>query len=246
MARLWTLIALAILAQGVAAQSAPTTAAPATGEPLPPLSLTDAEWMTHRIQLILERQGEGDPGEDLRLARLMLQAVIDFVELTIQRRSSLADYQFTYVGRDRIRTVGRPMDFSLDLEEPMSGVHVLGFAASRTPVTIHAIKLRTENGSVVLHPELVIEPDLAGRQFLYLAEPLTVTGLAVTAEIQEDRRPRLYVHLGRGPRPEYLRQAHHHLVEARGALEEDNIDAAAAEIELSRRLIAQALEGERP
>ncbi|MBN1475759.1 hypothetical protein JXA47_03300, partial [Candidatus Sumerlaeota bacterium] len=61
---------------------------------LPPLSLSDAAYLLDRGQRILEQPGVQDMPEELRLARLMLQCVIDYVQLTDQRRSSLTEYTF--------------------------------------------------------------------------------------------------------------------------------------------------------
>jgi hypothetical protein len=235
-----TLLALALLAPSLAAQT-PATGTPASAEPLPPLSLSDAEWLTDRAQLILEHSGEAETPEDVRLARLMIQAVIDYVQLSDQRRSSLADYHFTYLGKTSLETPAQPVDFSFTMESPMRSVQALGLRATRVPVEIEMVALETTAGEpVTLRPALTLDPDVPGRSFLYLLEPTTVTRITVVARTDSDRRPRVLVWLGQAPRPEYLRQALNHLGEARGALEEADADRAAAELDQARRLIARA------
>jgi hypothetical protein len=225
-----------------------STADVASGEPLPPLSLSDAEWMTDRAQLALERgAGTEGPG-DLHLAQAMVQGVIDYVQLSSQRRASLTEYEFHWLGKSAIDSIGTPVDFQLTLEEPLPLVQALALEVTRAPVRVEEIRIEGPHDELVgnLKPGLLLDPDIPGRSFLYLPEPNTVRRVTVVVVTESDARPRVKVWLGQAPQPEYLRQALYHLSEARGALEQQNADRAVAELEQARRQIALAQEHSAP
>lgn len=240
----WFVAAFVFLSPALWGQRAASM--PASGEPLPPLSLADAEWLTDRAQLILEHGAETSVTQDLMLARLMVQSVIDYVQLSDQRRSTLTEYEFVYLGKTTLETVGASVEFTLTREEPLPQVQAIALQATRVPVRIESmiVETRDEEDLLVLRPGLQLDPNLPGRSFLYLPEPMEVRRVTVTARTESDFRPRVKVWLGQAPRPEFLRQALYHLTQARGALEQSNAGRAAAELEQARRLIARAQEGD--
>lgn len=212
---------------------------------LPPLSLSDAAYLLDRGQRILEQPGVQDMPEELRLARLMLQCVIDYVQLTDQRRSSLTEYTFSWLGKETIRSTDL-ITLTFTLEEPLPNVQALALDCTRDPVMVSAVDIETASGrTITRRPSLLLDPAMPGRSFLYLPEIVQVSAVTVTVQTESEDRPRLKIWLGQAPHPEFLRQALAHLFEARGALDAPDLDLAAAEMELARRLVAQAEERER-
>lgn len=267
-ARLLCIGLIALLAAAATAQdeTAPATAPPASPEApapppqdelvrqplgvdlLPPLSLGDAESLLNRAQLLLEGYGTGRSSDDLRLARMMTQCVLDFVQLTGQRRRSLTDYRWTYLGRERIPTQGEDVQFNIPvLDAPVPHVQAVALNITRELIQINTIEVHNTAGPpIVLHPALVLDPEFGRRHYVYLPQGAEVTSVSVTARALtwNDGNPRIRVWLLQSPREEYLLQALYHLENARTALNEDNNDASVAELEIARRLVTQAREAQ--
>lgn len=238
----WMLAALLATPAAALAQE-PASPEPAVlgVETLPPLSLADAEVLIHRAQLLLEGYGGAGGPDDLRLARMMLQGVTDYVQLADQRRSTLTDYTFVRLGKGTITPEGQPVEFTLTPEAPVPQVQALALSCSRDPVEIQRLVIETQaRGAITRESTLTLDPDMPGRSFLDLPHMVTVTRVAVTAMTRAPSRPRVTVWLGQTETPEYLRQALAHLDEARSALDQANRDRAAAEMDLARQLISQA------
>jgi hypothetical protein len=214
-------------------------------ETLPPLSLGDAELLIHRAQLLLEGYGGRGGPNDLGLARTMLRAVMDFVQLADQRRSTLTDYTFVRLGKGTITPGDASMEFMLTPEEPVTNVQALALSCSRDRVDIQRVVLETPAGETTTRETtLTLNPDMPGRSFLYLPEMISVTQVTIRAFTHAATRPRVTIWLGQTETPEYLRQALAHLDEAQAALDQDNRDRATAEMDLARELISQAAHGE--
>ncbi len=214
---------------------------------LPPLSLSDAQWLINRAQLMLERHGEEDTTADLRLVRMMVLCVNDYVQLCVQRRSSLADVPPVYLGKDTLAVGGEVCEIAVTPALPVANVQAVALGCTRERVEVRTIVVETETGeTITLRPSLTLDPDLPGRSVVELPRLITVAQVVVSAVAQtwEEGRPRLKVWGVQLLRPEHLRDSLMHLAEARVALDEEDEDRAAAALELARRLITQAEENE--
>ncbi len=239
------LMALALIVAWAGAAEETPPPPPAVGvDTLPPLSLSDAESLTNRAQLLLEGYGgTGVSQDDQRLARLMVQCVIDYAQLRRQRRVPLD--QLTSLGRHVLDTPGQEIKFALEANPPVPHVQGIALECSREPVEVHSVTVETEESDpFTLRLGLTLDPTLPGRSFHDLPDLVTVRAITVRAVTQSDRRPRLSVWLVQTPRPEHLSQAITHLHAAREGLDEGDLERAKAELDLARQGLTSAREAE--
>jgi hypothetical protein len=203
-------------------------------ETVPPLGLDEAMQSVAASIYFLEKPDAKFLDYKKQKVTEALNNVTDYMKIIDDRHSTLENYRWYFVGKQKVSHGGIDEDTYV-VEPPLRRVSAISFVAERGDVTIHRMTVNDVKGNQTKFTiERLIRADLPRKEvcFLYYQQSVAQVTLYYSTN-DETVDPRVKVYCGVTPVPEYAKEAIYYLTLAKKELAEDHISETIKNLQLA-------------